>query len=349
MMKKLILSFSFFLFGISIAQCQVKAIFVNDNSDNEENSLIVFGLLEQYLGTIAYFDAVQQERSPDYSELEPYNLVIWYCGTDEDELYFWDGDAQGNPNLTEFLNNKGNLWLMGRGFLNARYIKPPRTFNSGTFMYDYLGVNSWLSESATSDNGSGSPELARYPTTPLTTLTLETIEWNVPFEPYVDGCGLVEDCYNAYVFAPEEYPLYGQPTAFYFSTPNYKNTTFTFDPAAVSSTGILNILLIDVLRFYEDVLSDIDEIGLTKSNFSVYPNPASNFINVEFFYSGNSSLTISSPGGTVLTKKKLPNSNNGLINFVLPIQDFKDGIYLLSIETEDGILSRKFIVNKAGL
>lgn len=136
---------------------------------------------------------------------------------------------------------------MGRGFLNARYIKPPITYISGSFLCDYLGINNWLSESSTSDNGSGSPDLAIYPTTPLNTLTLETIEWNVPFEPYVDGCGLVEGCYSAYVFAPEEYPLYGQLAAFYFSTPNFKNTTFTFNPAAISTTGILNILLIDVL------------------------------------------------------------------------------------------------------
>lgn len=82
---------------------------------------------------------------------------------------------------------------------------------------------------------------------------------------------------------------------------------------------------------------------------TVFPNPASYFLNVEFFYFGNSSLTISSVGGTVLVEKSIPSSNNGLLNIVLPIQDFKDGIYLVSIETENGILSRTFLVNKAGL
>lgn len=345
-MKKFTLLLFSFLFTIMVAKSQVKAIFVNDNSENQENSLIVYGLLEQYLGTLVYFDAIQNKRSPNYEELKPYNLVIWYCGSDEDDLYFWNGNYQDNPHLIEYLNNRGNLWSMGRGFLNARYIKPPRTFNDGTFLNDYLGIKGWLSESYTSDNGIGSPELALYNGTPLNTLTLKKIEWKSPPEPLVDGCGLVEGCYNAYIFAPAGYPLYGQPTAFYFPSTLFKNTTFTFDPVSMNSIGNLSTLLSDVLRFYEDILSDVDDFAEAQKSLKIFPNPAADILNIEFNYPGESTLKLSTLQGMILKQNIDAQANGSILKTQLSIGDLDDGVYLLSVETEDGVFNRKVIVKK---
>lgn len=323
---------------------QVNAIFINDNSVSEENSLTVFGLLEQYLGTLTYFDAVQQQRSPDYSELKPYNLVIWYCGTDEDDLYFWNGNYKDNPNLIEYLNNKGNLWLMGRDFLNARYIKPPRNFQNGTFLYDYLGIEKWMSESYTSDNGTGDPELILSNGTLLNTLTLETLNWKTPPEPMVDGCGLITECYKAYIFGPSGYQLYGQPAAFYYPTSLFKNTTFTFDPAALDSKGNLSTLLSDVLRFYEDILSDIDDFAKAENKLKIFPIPTSDVLTINFDYQNSFSIKISTIQGNIVKEKKIDKANAGDQYIQINVKDLMNGIYLLTIETEDGTLNRKIVV-----
>lgn len=325
---------------------QITAIFVNDNSVDAESSLKVFTLIEQYLGACAYFDAVLEGRSPDFSELEPYNLVIWYCGTDEDDLYFWNGNYKDNPELIEYLDQGGNLWLMGRGFLNARYIKPPRNFNEDTFNYKYLGVSRWSSESYTSDNGMGAPELLRAYATVVNTLTLEKIEWEDPPEPMVDGCELIEGCYEAYYFGPGGYALYGQPTAFYFHTSRNKNMTFTFDPYQMNSNGNLSTLLSDVLRFYEDVLSDIGEAGELIKSLKVYPIPADLVINVDFVSTGSTKLQLLSSKGEVVSGRLFEDTKGKLIQTQFDVSGLSNGIYLLNIENSFGKMGRKIVINR---
>jgi len=345
-MKKFLVIGIYFTFSILNLSGQITAIFVNDNTVDEESSLKVFTLIEQYLGTCAYFNATEEDRSPNFSELEPFNLVIWYCGTDEDDLYFWNGNYQDNPELSEYLDQGGNLWLMGRGFLNARYIKPPRNFNKDTFIYNYLGVSRWSSESYTSDNGMGAPELLRAYATLVNTLTLEKIEWEDPPEPMVDGCELIEGCHEAYYFGPGGYTLYGQPTAFYFHTSRNKNMTFTFDPYRMNSNGNLSTLLSDVLRFYEDILSDVGETGELIKSLKVYPIPADQVLNVDFIPTGSTLLRLLSARGEVVSEKLIIDSKGKLMQTQFDVRGLSNGIYLLSIENSVGKMGRKIVVSK---
>ena len=96
-MKKFTLSLFIFLFISTIAFADVNALFVNDNSANESNTEMVFEVIEQYLGELTYFNAVASARSPVFFEMAEFNLVIWYCGLDEDDLYIWNDNYQDNP------------------------------------------------------------------------------------------------------------------------------------------------------------------------------------------------------------------------------------------------------------
>ena len=344
-MKKFTLSLFIFLFISTIAFADVNALFVNDNSANESNTEMVFEIIEQYLGELAYFNAVDSARSPVFFEMAEYNLVIWYCGLDEDDLYFWNDNYQDNPYLSEYITKGGSLWLMGRGFFNARYIKPPRNYSEGSFIYDYLGVSRWASESYNSDNGVGVPELILNEGSALNTLSLDRLNWGNPPEPAVDGCELVEGCHSAYFFGPGGYTLYGQPSAFYYPLNKSRNITFTFDPASLDSKGNASTLLSDVLRFYEDVLSAEPEISIKDAGLTIYPNPASSNLNIEIKINGNFEVSLFDLAGNKLSQQSLYNAGSGKFSHSISVSDFPGGIYFIRIEAGTRALVKSFVVN----
>jgi len=346
-MKRLIFLLTFILFGTLFSTAQITAIFVNDNSVSEENTEIIFQIIEQYLGTLAYFDAVQNDRSPNYSELEPYNLVVWYCGIDEDDLYFWNDSFEDNPYLIEYLDNGGSLWMMGRGFLNARYIKPPRNYSDGTFLNDYLGINKWAVESFTSDNGLGVPSLIISPDNNINTLSLNILEWKNPPEPMVDGCKLVDGCSMAYIFAPGGYELYGESCAFYFPDKGFKNITFTFDPASLDSKGNASTLLSDVLSFYEDVLSSVDDIETIENSLKIFPNPSSGILNIEFEYSGETTIKLTDIVGNAVRERIMSGTQPGKVNARFQVGDLPSGIYFVRIENSTHSFSKKVMITES--
>ena len=340
-MKKNILFVTFLMLSQLMTNAQVNALFVNDNSINEQNTETIYQILKQYLGTLPYFDAVDSLRSPDFSEMAEYNLVIWYCGADEDDLYFWNNNHQDNPYLSEYLDGGGSLWVIGSGFLNARYIKPPREFKSGTFLYDYIGIDRWAVESYTSDGGFGAPELVIAPGTPVNTLTLDIIKWENPPEAFIDGCDLVEGCFAAYIFGPNTYMLYGEKPAFYYSENKFENMTFTFDPAVMDSKGDMSYLLSDVLIFYEDVLSGIDEEIALEKSLKIYPNPATTKLNIEIELSGQVRYKLIDILGNVVRQNSFTGSNAEIT-----VDDLPGGIYFLRIENSSVVISRSVVIAK---
>lgn len=339
--------FTFFLiillFGTLVSLGQITVMFVNDNSVNEANTETIYQLLEQNLGVLPYFDAVDSSRSPNYSELQSYDLIIWYCSNDEDDLYLWNDNNEDNPHLMEYLQNGGSLWLMGSGFLNARNIKPPRTYKSGTFLYDYLGVTKWSSETYTSDNGFGVPELVVKSGTPVNTITLDIINWEDPPEPMVDGCELAEGCSGIYIFGPNTYELHGEITAFYNAASQLENITFAFDPATMDAVGDMNNLLTDILRFYEEVLSGIGENNSDNNGLKIFPNPASAKINVAIELSGEVKVKLVDIVGNVL-KEKITNSNSGSTLTELSVSDLPGGVYFVRIENAATIISNTIVI-----
>ena len=70
----------------------------------------------------------------------------------------------------------------------------------------------------------------------------------------------------------------------------------------------------------------------------IYPNPATNFINIsnnETIYS----ISISDIKGSLIFSKSYE-QNNTLIN----VSNFDKGIYFLEIETNDGVINKKLIL-----
>jgi len=86
-----------------------------------------------------------------------------------------------------------------------------------------------------------------------------------------------------------------------------------------------------------------DYTGIEKLNynyFSVYPNPANDFVSLKFSDNNVHRLIISDITGKILIKKTLINQNK-----TINISDLKKGIYILNIQTDKQFIKTKLVKN----
>ncbi|MFC2111210.1 T9SS type A sorting domain-containing protein [Bacteroidota bacterium] len=108
--------------------------------------------------------------------------------------------------------------------------------------------------------------------------------------------------------------------------------------------GVGSVLYIDSLNLIYKPLS-IDENALAKNEFKIFPNPASDVINITSSLAVNGDLHISiynSIGKLVMEKALIPLSFNDF--FKLDISALKPAIYLYKIQTNDDLKNGKLIV-----
>ena len=91
----------------------------------------------------------------------------------------------------------------------------------------------------------------------------------------------------------------------------------------------------------DDVLSTND---LIRTELNIYPNPASEKINVEFssITSEKVKYTIYNEVGRVV-KSNTENINIGVNNFVINVGSLNSGLYFVSLELKDGSVTKQFI------
>jgi hypothetical protein len=132
----------------------------DDNRFNHETYLY------QALGNNGIaFDTLDTDADGDYVAVSPpsylleaYDLVIWFCGDDGGNIAFWEDEGTfetDNPNVISYLDNGGDLWVMGLDVLYDRYGGAPVTFAQGDFCHDYLGMDSYDVQSYLDDGHEG--------------------------------------------------------------------------------------------------------------------------------------------------------------------------------------------------
>jgi hypothetical protein len=171
---------------------------------------------------------------------------------------------------------------------------------------------------------------------------MDSINWENPPEPDVDGCRLNEGCYRTYRFGPSLYPLSGEPAAFYYPANQFKNLTFTFDPARMDSKGNASTLLSDVLKFYEGVLST-DELG-SNTFLNVFPNPVSTRLSVETSMEGELSITLLDLAGVNKATFSMSNQGGNVDRLELNLPELPAGIYFVRIQNDKTALTRRVVI-----
>ena len=115
------------------------------------------------------------------------------------------------------------------------------------------------------------------------------------------------------------------------------NTT-TITNLAANDFLIDNIL---VRALPESALLGVEEISAVANEFSVYPNPSNDVVNINVKGSIMNSAEIVDLNGRVVKSVKL----NGVSDATINVADLASGVYMLNVSTENGKLTRKVVKN----
>lgn len=108
---------------------------------------------------------------------------------------------------------------------------------------------------------------------------------------------------------------------------------FDYISALGGSISLDNIAIDDA-----SVISEEEEIK--ELTFEMYPNPASNWLSVNYDYQEVNSLEIYDLKGSLMYSTTLTNSNQ----ITITLDNFKSGLYILKLQGEKGIVAEKLIV-----
>jgi hypothetical protein len=339
-MEKLIklLTLGTIVFMGSFISAQNSILFVNDNAINPDNTVIIQNALDQTMFGYEVFDAVSENRAPNFSEMAPYSLVIWYTGTDGVARFFWNANDTDNTDLMFYLAEGGSLWVMGNDFLFDRY-GSSYDFSAGEFVYDYLGIDNYFGQSYVDDGGLGVPQLDLV--AGQTVSTLDPILWSFATLWYADACIPLANAQSIYNMGPDSYVLSGYSSAVLYNTPTHNTLSFFFDPALMDTDENRETLFTDVIDYF--LLLNGTENQEIPTQFSVYPNPVVQGeaawlqINKNEFIGEN--IRIYDASGRLMFSQEITNAKTTKIN--LPANDMLPGVYFIISETG---MTAKFLV-----
>ena len=125
----------------------------------------------------------------------------------------------------------------------------------------------------------------------------------------------------------------------------------TFSPCyptdATSATASTTNGAIGAISFCPDLMTGLNDINTYESSLSIYPNPTTSDINISFSTSQSSDVAISIMdinGRNIFhqTKTEIKEGNH---QFSFSIPNTSQGVYILTVQTIDGMMTRKLIFN----
>jgi len=252
--------FFFALISFSLAQTQLSIMFVDDDnySSGDHRPRIEQAITDAgYSFTI--FDAQTEGASPTAAEMENYDLVFWYNANDSKGGYFWNGTDTVNTELQTYLANGGMAWAMGNDIIYDRFGGAPDTFETGDFLYDYVGIEQYNAQSKVDDGGSGVPMLLKTPGQDIA--SLDTISWYVSGLWYGDGCTPVAGAVPVYEFGDTAYSLAGLKTAIWYDNGTSKTMGTWFDAYYIDTDENRATFFKDILDHFNEQINGVPVTG----------------------------------------------------------------------------------------
>ena len=315
-------------------------LLVNDNANTPNRYLSIDSTLSTMPINYTVYDAVEQGEYPSLVTLNGYDLVIWYTGNDGANLYLWNVDDPAHPvfndPLIQYLDNGGDLWLQGLDFLYDVYGNAPDTFSVGDFVFDYLGIESYIAQSKTDDGGLGVSQMDVV-SNPI--CSFSPVQWIWETLWYADGLLLRAEAEPIYKMGPEDYILSSYYTGVFYEKEEAKILTFTFETGQLNLSQNRDAFYYDVLNYF-DISIGINEKELQKADFVLFPNPSSQQFTVKMNSDELSQLRIYNLSGQLLYEDKIKNQKvYDIENLML-----SKGIYLIQINSDSYSFSEKLIV-----
>ncbi len=352
-MKKIYLLVVAVLLTVSFANAQSVMVVGDDNNGTEFEP--VFDALITGGFTADTINLADTTQSISYSDISNYDMVIWLTGDDRVALNLWDttstpGTVKFNAALQQYYDNKdGAIWIDGLAFLkplaiitdgsandNDTIIKIlPINYTAGSFVHDVLGIATWNFESK-SMGDAGVSEADRASTNTIT--TLDPIEWTWAALWRAAGWTPVSSATDLYVMGPGSYQGVDY-TMFH----QYVNNGVVMFVSSIrigklgdGASNTFNQSKVDQLVKEIVNHSTVGINNIENTNISVYPNPATDIINISGITNAQVNIT-DITGKTVISENI---NNNAQIN----VSNLASGIYNINIITNEGNFAQKIVI-----
>ncbi|WP_452228560.1 MULTISPECIES: T9SS type A sorting domain-containing protein [unclassified Lacinutrix] len=335
----LILTLSIALF--SFAQNDI--LLVTDNDfDTADNTTFYNSILTTSYTSVTVHDATISGL-PTSTQLESYDLVIWFSGDDGYGLNFWTAGQAGNPVLTNYLDNGGKLWMIGSDLIYESYGAAPINFTAGDFMYDYAWLASYNMQTYVDDGGLGVPQLDRNSTT--NTDYPSPLTWIFSTLYYIDGVTPRTNGLSIYEFGPASYPNAGETTMTFYENSTFSVMASLFNPTSINTSVTTGKLTPNNnLDFFIEATLDqifasslsVQDNNYSHNTFNTYPNPSTDYFNIVFNTDQllNDNYEVYSILGKLVLKGNLTNFTT-----MVSTKNLSKGTYFLKV----GSITKKII------
>ena len=269
------------LFSTVLLNAQDVSILLVDDSDDPFGNTATLGngFTNNGLG-FDLFNAVDSFSGPSIDLMENYDLVVWHTSTDGDLLHLWNEEQIDNGNLELYLEEGGNLWLIGNDFLFSRYGVPPDTFQVGEFVYDYLGIAQYDAQAYGDDNNLGVPLVRPAEGQPIS--GLDEIFWQFPTLWWADVLSPRQEAVTIYEMGHDNYVFADEPTGIWYDGGNFKTLTFAFDLALANNQDLIDNTVLRVMEFLTPLIVDTESPIVSLAGLRVYPNPTTRNATLNF-------------------------------------------------------------------
>ncbi|MGA1582597.1 MAG: T9SS type A sorting domain-containing protein [Saprospiraceae bacterium] len=333
------------------AQLLSSILFVEDTQDLFSNAEIIKADLDELTGgTYTLYNTFEEGQSPPLSLLQNHQLVIWYCGSDLEDLYFWDGLDQDNQALAAYLELGGWLWLIGTDVLYDRYGPAPADFSPGEFVYDWLGIERYQLQTYADDGGIGLPYATPDPNAYI--YGLDTLTWQFPTLYYVDGVLPREGVLPVYRMDVGGYVFRDSICGVYYPVHGIEGggvMSFFFDLALVSPADLRQQTLLFVLEFFDSIVKTKDPI-LAGFGARLFPNPVSGSSCTLQLQMDDPQLVscrlVDLSGRAVTSQLEFGRQQPGNLNLEIPFPSLPPGFYVLEVTIGSGTGGIPVIVGK---
>jgi len=224
-----------FLITVTQNTFSMSILLVNDNGYKPDRIQVIKQAITDAGYTYTLYDAPTEGKAPTLAFMKPFDLVIWYTGNDGSGTYLWNGNDTDNDSIKGYIDNGGMFWLQGLDFLYDRYKTTDTTFQSGDFVWDYLGIKEYYGQSHKDDGtySDGVPEIDTVGGNGI--FSLSPVKWAYTTMYYVDALTPTASAKAVYKMGPKEYDLSAYFAGIYNEKGTGKALTFTFETARLDS------------------------------------------------------------------------------------------------------------------
>lgn len=341
-----------------------KVLLVNDDARDFTKYLNIDTAIAKTGYSYKIYNAAINGTVPDFDYLSNFNFVIWYNARDGMNLKFWDvtdsTNIKCNSALKKYADNGGIVWLQGRDFLydiwgskytdiNSEGDSVIAKYEAGDFVYNYLGIKSYVGQTHSNDGGIGLVQLDIAEENEIT--DLDPITWTSASSPmyYADAVEVTDNAVPLYYLGPNTYVFSLSYGMVYNTNVNSKFITSTFDPSEINTQSNLNLYIKEVLDYFKGLSTSVSEVSkLGTFELSNYPNPATDKTNITYSLpiSGEVMLNVLDITGKVVEHKNLGVKVAGNHTYELNLCNFTEGAYFYQISSGNSHSTNKLIVIK---